>query len=328
MAEGLQNITLTKNVVIVGWFKFPAEISVDYKVTGVLHDIVIVVSLLLNPVLLWMIVKNPGSKTRTNSSILIGSLCVVNIVLSGFGFVHFVDDLTRSDDDNIISYKMMSTVMSIFLPKYYASTFLLALLNYGMIVTPLKFQTLAPKKPRTMVLITFVVWMISTVAYVISSFFVEDFDNYMEIVVTVQVSISWLITFVIVAMYAKILSTLCRRKVALKTTLNVANSRQGWLVIKQNTRLAKALFFYVAILVLCTLPLYTGIMLVFYCPQCNQTAITNFCLCMIPISMSVMIFHPLHWLFCTPQYYKESKRLCGRVVVLYKLVRRQLDEMF
>ena len=323
MAEGLQNITLTKNVVIVGWFKFPAEISVDYKVTGVLHDIVIVVSLLLNPVLLWMIVKNPGSKTRTNSSILIGSLCVVNIVLSGFGFVHFVDDLTRSDDDNIISYKMMSTVMSIFLPKYYASTFLLALLNYGMIVTPLKFQTLAPKKPRTMVLITFVIWIGLTAACVIGPFFVEDFDNYMEIIVTVQMSISWLVTFVIVVLYAKILSTLRHRKVALKTTLNVANSRQGWMVIKQNTKLSNVLFFYIAILVLCTLPLFTSVMLVLHCPQCNQKAITKFCLYMTPVSMSVLVFHALHWLFYTLQYRKEIKRLCGRMLVLCRHVKKQ-----
>lgn len=304
---------------VTGWFRFPIEDGINYEVIEILHDTFIVLSFLLNPVLLCMIIKNPGSSTRSNFSILLASLCLVNILASSFGVVQLLDTLIRPNDTRIISYEIMTRVMSIILPKYYTSTFLLALNNYGMIVRPLRFKIFAPK-PGKMILITLSLWFGIGVVFVVPPYLVKDFNNYVNIMMTIVVVLCWLIVVVIMGMYIKILKTLRHRKFALQRTFNMNSSKQGLVVIKQNSRLARVLLFYIVIMVLSTLPLFTSLILVMHCPQCNQTANAKFCLYMIPVSMTMPIVHAFHWLVSTPQYYKELKRLTKQLLVFCRLI--------
>ena len=95
----------------IGWFKYPVGIEENYKVVSDVHDGLIVVSLFLNPVLLAVIIKNQGSITQTNSSILLAANCLINITVNCFGVLHFFRDL--------VSYELMATALSMFIPMYY-----------------------------------------------------------------------------------------------------------------------------------------------------------------------------------------------------------------
>ena len=154
----------------------------------------------------------------------------------------------------------------------------------------------------------------------VAASFVEDFAEYMKITMTVLVSFCWLVTLIILAMYIQILTTLYRRKRDLKRHFNLSSSKQGSLVIKQNTKLAKVLFVYIAIIVTFTLPLYTSLILVMYCSQCNQRTAMKFSLYMIPISISMPVFHAVHWMIFFPQYYNEIKNMARRVLVVCRIL--------
>ena len=296
----------------IGWFKYPVGIEENYKVVSDVHDGLIVVSLILNPVLLAVIIKNQGSITQTNSSILLAANCLINITVNCFGVLHFFRDL--------VSYELMATALSMFIPMYYIIMFLLALNTFGLIVRPLAYKILAPTKPRTVALYLFLTALLMATIFGAAKSFVDDFAEYMKITMTVLVSFCWLLTLIILAMYIQILRTLYRRKRDLKRHFNLSSSKQGSLVIKQNTKLAKVLFAYIVIIVTFTLPLYTSFILVMYCSQCNQRTAMKFSLYMIPISMSMPLFHAVHWMIFTSQYYKEIKRLARRVLVVCRIV--------
>ena len=298
----------------IGWFKYPVGIEENYKVVSDVHDGLIVVSLFLNLVLLAVIIKNQGSITQTNSSILLAANCLINVTVNCFGVhvVHFFGDL--------VSYELMATALSMFIPMYYITMFLLALNTLGLIVRPLAYKILAPTKPRTVALYLFLTALLMATIFGVATSFVEDFAEYMMITMTVLVSFCWLLTLIILAMYIQILRTLYRRKRDLKRRFNLFSSKQGSLVIKQNTKLAKVLFAYIVIIVTFTLPLYTSLILVMYCSQCNQRTAMKFSLYMIPISMSMPVFHAVHWMIFSPQYYKEIKRLARRVLVVCRIV--------
>ena len=325
MSGVLANTTWVPNTtypdfVYIGLFRFPFNPDENYKLIDDSQGIAHVVSLLVNLVLLGIIIKNPGSKKRTASSILLISLCILNLIVSTIGVVHFTDSSLRPDSTRLITNKMIAFLMSIMLPKYYSNTFLLALINYGLIVKPLRFKTLAPEKPRTMVLIILLLWLVSSVAFAIPPLLVEDFENYAETAVTVLVSLCWFITLVIVVIYVKILVALRRRELSLERQFNASSSNQGKLVLKQNKKLAKVLYLFITLMVLFTLPLYTSYLVLLYCFRCRQRAFVKFSLYLTPVFMALPLFFPLHWLFGTPQYYKEFKRLIRRVLVFCRLV--------
>ena len=308
-----KNITaFSPNYFTIGWFKYPVGIEENYKVVSDVHDGLIVVSLILNPVLLAVIIKNHASITQTNSSILLAASCLINITVNCFGVLHFFGDF--------VSYELMATALSMFIPMYYIIMFLLALNTFGLIVRPLAYKILAPTKPRTVALYLFLTALLMATIFGVATSFVEDFAEYMMITMTVLVSFCWLLTLIILAMYIQILRTLYRRKRDLKRHFNLSSSKQGSLVIKQNTKLAKVLFAYIVIIVTFTLPLYTSLILVMYCSQCNQRTAMKFSLYMIPISMSMPLFHAVHWMIFTSQYYKEIKRLARRVLVVCRIV--------
>ena len=296
----------------IGWFRYPVGIEENYEVISDIYDSLNVVSLFLNPVLLAVIIKNPGSTTQTNSSVSLAAYCLLNIAVSCFGVLNFFGDF--------VSYKLMATVLSMFIPMYYTIMFLLALNTFGVIVKPLTYKTLAPTRPRTVALFLFLTALLLVATFSVAASCVEDFAEYVKITMTILVSFCWIATLTILAMYIQILTTLFRRKRDLKTRFNLSSTNQGLLVIKQNTKLAKVLFAYIVIIVTFTLPLYTSLILVMYCSQCNQRTAMKFSLYMIPISMSMPVFHAVHWMIFSPQYYKEIKRLARRVLVVCRIV--------
>ena len=296
----------------IGWFRYPVAIEENYMVISDIYNGLMVVSLFLNPVLLAVIIKNPGSTTQTNSSISLAAYCLMNITISCFGVLNFFGDF--------VSYKLMATVLSMFIPMYYIIMFLLALNTFGVIVKPLTYKTLAPTRPRTVALFLFVTALLMVTIFGVAASFVKDSVEYVKIAMTIVVPLCWLGTLSILAMYIQILATLYRRKRDLERRFNLSNTKQGFLVIKQNTKLAKVLFAYIASMVTFTLPFSTSLILVMYCSQCNLRTAMKFSLYMIPIAMCMPVVHALHWMIFTPQYYKEIKRLARRGLVFCRIL--------
>ena len=296
----------------IGWFRYPVGIEENYKVVSDIYDSLNVVSLFLNPVLLAVIIKNPGSTTQTNSSVSLAAYCLLNIAVSCFGVLNFFGDF--------VSYKLMATVLSMFIPMYFIIMFLLALNTFGVIVKPLTYKTLAPTRPRTVALFLFLTALLLVATFSVAASCVEDFAEYVKITMTILVSFCWIATLTILAMYIQILTTLFRRKRDLKRRFNLSSTNQGLLVIKQNTKLAKVLFAYIATMVTLTLPFSTSLILVMYCSQCNLRTAMKFSLYMIPIAMTMPVLHALHWIIFTPQYYKEIKRLARRGLVFCRIL--------
>ena len=296
----------------IGWFRYPVGIEENYKVVSDIYDGLNVVSLFLNPVLLAVIIKNPGSTTQTNSSVSLAAYCLLNIAVSCFGVLNFFGDF--------VSYKLMATVLSMFIPMYFIIMFLLALNTFGVIVKPLTYKTLAPTRPRTVALFLFLTALLMVATFSVAAYFVDDFVEYVKIILTIVVSFCWIKTLTILAMYIQILTTLFRRKRDLKRRFNLSSTNQGLLVIKQNTKLAKVLFAYIATMVTLTLPFSTSLILVMYCSQCNHRTAMKISLYMIPIAMTMPVLHALHWIIFTPKYYKEIKRLARRGLVFCRIL--------
>ena len=292
---------------MIGWFRFSSDIDINYELILILHHFLVALSLFTNPILLFVIIKTLSKSTGKTSGILLASISLGNIFISGFGFVKIISGSVVNDD-------VMARVMSIFLPMYYIKTFCLALNNYGLIVTPLKFKTLSPK-PATLVCILGLIWMILTVVLVVLPG-VLHFDP--TVMLTTIVASCWCASIIIAVMYVKILVTLYQRKGRLRRTLNVSASRQGLLVMKQNTRLAKVLSVYILALVVLTLPLYTSVMLQIRCSRCDTRALVMFSGYSIPPAMTVPVIHVVHWLLATPLYYKEVKALVKKLLLCWK----------
>lgn len=287
----------------LGWYRFPVSLDRNYETVIIVHDILVVLSFVTNPLLLFIIIKTLPSSSGKNSGILVTSICLTNIFVSGFGLVEIIGG---------IGHGIKSQVMSIFLPMYYIITFCLALNNYGLIVTPLKFKTLSPK-PKTLVFILGLVWTIVTLILAVAPSSAPDFDLYVKVMLSIVVGLCWLASIIVAVMYTKILLTLRQRKLTLHTTLNVSRSRQGIVVIKQNAKLTKVFFFYTVVLFVLTMPLYTSTIFALYCSVCNKTTLDKFTLYAILPGMSMPIVHVFHWLFATPQYHRELRRLLRKL---------------
>jgi hypothetical protein len=164
-----------------------------------------------------------------------------------------------------------------------------------------------------MVFIILALWLTAAGVFLILPLFIDDYRDIMQTIVAVFI---WLFTFVMAIMYAKMLTTLRRRKRELQSTLNVAASHQGLLVIKQNSKLATTLFLYIVILVLKTLPITTCLFLLINCPPCNKPITIKLILHLLPPALLMSVLFPIHWLFGTPQYFNEIKRLGSKLMTL------------
>jgi hypothetical protein len=306
------NTTEPGEYFMVGWFKYPKDLDVNYDLLQLLYVIITITSLPLNVIFLAMIIKNPGNKTWTNMSIILASMCVLFLTMNSITTANQVYRIYHGDQTPLISDNVIKNVLQVAFTKYYFSAFLLALITYAMIVKPLQYKALAPKR-RTMVFIILGLWITGGGVFLILPLFIND-----NIMRTIAVLFCWIKTFVMAIMYAKILTTLRRRKRELQGTLNVAASRQGLLVIKQNSKLATVLFLYILFMVLMTLPIGTCIFLLNNCPSCNNPLTIKIILHLIPLSVSMSVLFPVHWLFGTPQYYNEIKRLGSKLMTCFK----------
>ena len=303
MFANLTGNTTISEFFTLGWYRFPVGLDRNYETVIIVHNILVGLSFVTNPLLLFIIIKTLPSSSGKNSGILLACICLTNIFVCGFGMLEMI---------GVIGHEIKSQVMSIFLPMYYITTFCLTLNNYGLIVTPLKFKTLSPK-PKTIVFILGLVCVIVTLVLAVAPSLAQDFDFYVKVMSSIVVALCWLASIIVAVMYTKILLTLRQRKRTLRRTLNVSRSRQGIVVIKQNTRLAQVFFFYTVVLVVLTMPLFTSTLLALYCSECNKTTLDRFTLYAILPGISMPIIHVFHWLFCTPQYYRELKRLLKKL---------------
>ena len=161
-----------------------------------------------------------------------------------------------------------------------------------------------------MVFITLALWLVTGGVCLTLPFFLEDYRNITQ---TTVIAFCGFITILMVVMYWSILKALCRRKKELLSTLNVTASRQGLLVIKQNSKLAMVLFLYILLMVLLSPPFATIILLINNCPSCNNPTMFKVAFHMIPLGLIMSFLFPIHWLLGTPQYYKEIKRLASKL---------------
>lgn len=311
---GRSMATNTTEYLLLGWFKYPKSIDVNYDAFEVVYITLCVLSLPLNTLFLAIIIKNPGSKTWSNMSIILGSLCVLHLTANTLTAVNQFDVMSRRNVERLISNDIITGVLAMTYAMFFASTFLLALNTFAMIVKPLLYKTFSPKS-RNMVCITLVLWLAAGGVCLALPFFLEDYREITQMTATV---FCWFVTVLMIAMYWSILRTLCRRKKELQSTLNVTASRQGLLVIKQNSKLALVLFLYILYMVLLTLPISTCLLLIINCPQCDNTTTFKITLYMIPLSLSMSTLFPIHWILGSPQYYKEIKRLASKLLTCCK----------
>jgi hypothetical protein len=307
------NTTELVEYFMVGWFKYPKDLDINYDVIELLYNIFTILSLPLNLLFLAMIIKNPGSKTRSNMSIILASLSTLNIVTNGLTTINYVSTVYRENGKELISIKVLTCVLAISFTKYFFSMFLLALITYGMIVEPLRYKVLSPK-PRNMLLIIMVLWLASAGMLLFVPLLIDDFAPTIQNIVVI---FCWLLTFIIMAMYYKIIITLWRRRRDLQRTLNVAASRQGLLVIKQNSKLAVVLFLYILSLVLLSLPIGTSVFLLANCPSCDYEITMKFIIYSLPQAVLISMFFPIHWMLGTAQYCREMKRLALKLLKCY-----------
>ena len=149
--------------------------------------------------------------------------------------------------------------------------------------------------------------------FIVTPILLSDFDQYVKMMVTVVTSICWLITLVIITMIIKILVTLRRRNIALKTQFNAAETKQGVILIKQNKRLAMRLIIFVGFKVLATLPLYTSYIVILYCNLCFYPGIYKFTFYMTLVFQSLVAIFPAYWLRVLPPYYKALRKLSRKL---------------
>ena len=315
MSVNFTGNTSIPGVFTIGWFRFPKSADNNNEVVVIFYDIFVVLSLLTDPFLLYVIVKTYNGSSGKNSSILLAFICLTNIFVTVVGTIKLIGSAD-------VDYGIIARVKSIFLPMYYITTFCLALNNYALIVTPLKFQTLSPK-PKTIVGCLEFVWVILALVFVLTPALVSDFDQYARVMLITVVGLCWLESIVVLVMYTRILFALYERKITLRKTLNMSRSKQGLVVIKQNSRLARVLFLYIIVLVLFTLPLFTTVILEPYCQsKCNRSLLLRFSLYTIPLGMSMPVVHVIHWLFFKPLYFKEVKRLLRKLVAFFGMKER------
>lgn len=79
-----------REVFAIGWFQFPVNIDKNYGVVVVFHDVLVVLSFLTNPILLFIIVKTFGSSSGKNPAILLGSICLINVLVASFGLMALI----------------------------------------------------------------------------------------------------------------------------------------------------------------------------------------------------------------------------------------------
>ena len=302
--------TTQPELFVVGWFQYPKNLEVNYDVIELLFIIICILSLPLNAVLLAMIIKNPGQKIWSNTSIILGSISILNLASNGLTMVHQIDIIYRPDQPRLISNKILVNVLSMTYTKYYVSALLLAFFTYAMIVKPMKYKALCPK-PRAMLKIILVLWFVSAGVFLIPPIFMNKSADILQ---TIVISISWSISILMGYFYSRILKTLCHRKKELKSTLNVTASRQGLRVVKQNSKLAAVLFIYISVKILITLPIGTCVLFLTYCSPCNHKLMIKIIIHYIPIAVFLSVFFPLHWLIGTPQYYKHIKKLFSKML--------------
>ena len=314
MSSDLGNVSNSSRYFSFAWFRFPIEPEENIKVIEVLFDIILGMSLVSNIILFWMIRKNPDKKPRSTKDLLLANLSIVNILATLFGVVASIDNHVRPSKTTW-TYKAGAIMLSIILPKYYPSVFMLTLTQYGMIVKPFKFKSMDPQKVKTTMIFLGINWVLTTAVLIIIPIVYEDFDKYLKVMVTVIVCLSWVIIAFIAYMFIRILHTLWKRHNDLKKRFNVSATQQGTVAIRQNTRLARVLFVFIATLVLCSLPSNTTYLFILHCSQCDQRVLVKACLYTLPLFLALQVIHPIYWLIATPTYYKELKRQARKLSV-------------
>ena len=290
----------------IGWFRFPPDPNNNYEVVKIVNEILVVFTFLPNPLLLWMIAKNPGRKPRSNTAILMANLCVVNLIAAGVALMDIIDYRSGS---NVLSHKVKTIILSIILPMYYPCMVLSTLIYYAIIVKPIHFKNLDPRKVRTVKVSILCLWLLTTAIFLITPFFVQDFEFYVKVMMTCVTCGSWIVTVFIAYLYIRILHTLFKRNRDLKNKFQASTTRQGMIVIRQNVRLAKLLLCFIISLVISTLPLLTLYLFILYSPESVSQGLARLCLYTTPLFLIVPASYAVHWLLGIPQYYRELKRL-------------------
>jgi hypothetical protein len=314
MSSDLGNVANSSRYFSLAWFRFPIEPEENIKVIEVLFDIILGMSLVSNIILFWMIQKNPDKKPRSSKDLLLANLSIVNFLSTLFGVVASIDNHVRPSKATW-TYKAGAIMLSIILPKYCPSVFMLTLTHYGMIVKPFKFKSMDPQKVKTTMIFLGINWVLTTAVLIIIPIVYEDFDKYLKVMVTVIVCLSWVTIAFIAYMFIRILHTLWKRHNDLKKRFNVSATQQGTVAIRQNTHLARVLFVFIATLVLCSLPSNTTYLFILHCSQCDQRVLVKACLYTLPLFLALQVIHPIYWLIATPTYYKELKRQARKLLV-------------
>ncbi|XP_046848623.1 uncharacterized protein LOC124442185 [Xenia sp. Carnegie-2017] len=291
----------------LGWFDFPTNVVDNYEVMVAVHNILVLLSLLSNLILLYVIYKTFHSTGKNNSLLLICT-CICNIFVYGFAILNMIFRFGTA---------FMVRGLSIYLPTYYLITLGLALNNYGLIVTPIKFQVLSPK-PRTVIAIVGPVWIILSFVLLIVPSFVKDIQLYTKTLLTTEVGICWIVTIILSLLYFKITKTLYHRKKTLLKTFNLSEQQQGSVIIAKNSRLAKVMFIYNLELIVLTLPIYTCVVIQSIVYDGENLTLSRIIFILIPLVISLPLVHVIHWLFVSPQYYQEIKRIVGKILNLFQ----------
>ncbi|XP_028401771.1 uncharacterized protein LOC114524787 [Dendronephthya gigantea] len=318
MSLNSTNISGFQGYFALSWFLLPIKPEENTQVILVLKDILIITGIILNIVLLWMIWRNPGKKPRNSRALLLANLSIVNLIATIFGLICSIEDKIKSY--RICTFKAGAIAISLVLPKYYPSVLLLTLIQYALIVKPLEFKTIDPRKIRTTKIFICIHWIVVTTVMIILPILTDDFNKYLKVIVMLLVLLSWISTTAIAYMCVRTLYTLWKRNDNLRKRFNASATQQGLVVIGQNMRLARTTFFFIVTLFFFTLISNTAYMFLLYCPECDKRVLVKVCFYTIPMFLAVPAMLPINWLIGTPQYWNEVKKQIRKLLVYFGCV--------
>lgn len=295
---------------VFGVLILPKKYKTEYDVVVVVITLIALLGIAANGTLLWVIIRDPCKQLRTNTAILVGFNTFTNFVISFFLCLERI--LVWTCETGIFTPQLSVYLEACNANMFFLGSFLHALNCYGKIVTPLRYNRIAPRSPKKTTLFISLLWLVNACAFTIIPLLLPSSKIlvYIEAIVTLDCVILALLTLVFITLYSRVFWTLYRRKKRLHS-FHLRRSSQGVLVLKQNTQVAMTLFLHMMYLLLVWTPGVIIFMLLLHCSRCNTNQVKLAALFIFPVLYSIFLFHPLLWLCRLTIYRRALKKMLG-----------------
>lgn len=312
--EHLLNNTDGTVIVVFGFLTLPKSCQIEVDAIQTIIGIMTLLGILSNATLLSVIIKDPFKQLRTNTAILVGFNAFTNVTITLCMCLERI--LIWCGREDVFTPQLIIYLGSCNINMFFIGNLLHALNLYGTIVIPLRYNRLAPTKPKKVIIFVGVLWLINACVFMVIPYVIPSskIPHYIEGILTSACVIIGVLTLVFIGLYIKIFGTLYARKKRL-ASFHVQHSRRGIQVVKQNYEVAKTLFIHITCLVLASCPGIIVFMLALHCSQCNFIVIQRTSLFVFPLVYTLFLSHPILWLYRMGKYRQALKQILGFKIV-------------